>query len=242
MTEITRDIAAKVLEIVDAGLSMGIGKPLPGHMCVEAAVCYALGLPHGDDPGCVDEAVRNLKIRLNDATRWRDNADRARGLRRLAIAQLGSKGAIDSAEFARRVAGLVIRTCVPTALRSAAARNQNHAEPLRAASDRCEAEGTIEAVLAARATANAVYVANAAYAAYDAASAAYDAVYVANAAYAAYDAASAANAVYATYAANAVYVANAAALHSFAEGVVQVLVAMDAPGCAFLDLAPIGVE
>ena len=51
--EITQEIAAKVLEIVDAGLVGGVGKPVPGQMCVEAAVCYAMGLPHGDEPTCV---------------------------------------------------------------------------------------------------------------------------------------------------------------------------------------------
>jgi hypothetical protein len=30
-------IATKVLEVVDAGLVSGVGKPIPGQMCVEAA-------------------------------------------------------------------------------------------------------------------------------------------------------------------------------------------------------------
>ena len=45
---INRKVAKRVLEVVDAGLSSGLGNPKPGEMCVEAAVCYALGLPHGD--------------------------------------------------------------------------------------------------------------------------------------------------------------------------------------------------
>lgn len=51
--EITREIASKVLEVVDAGLVKGLGQPLPGQMCVEAAVCFAMGLPHSDEPTCV---------------------------------------------------------------------------------------------------------------------------------------------------------------------------------------------
>src|SRR5258708_5760559 len=90
--------AKKVLEVVDAGLSSGIGKSKPGSMCVEAAVCFALGLPHGDDPGCVSLALRELKIRLNDNP-WSSNEERAKGLRRLAVAQLGSKGELDEIEF-----------------------------------------------------------------------------------------------------------------------------------------------
>ena len=62
MIEITREIATKVLACVDAGLVHGVGRPVPGQMCVEAAVCYALGLPHGDDPKCVAPTLRRLKI------------------------------------------------------------------------------------------------------------------------------------------------------------------------------------
>ena len=43
MTQITREIAQKVLNTVDAGLTKGIGESIPGQMCVEAAVCFALG-------------------------------------------------------------------------------------------------------------------------------------------------------------------------------------------------------
>lgn len=76
--EITRNIAAKVLQTIDAGLSHGLGRQEPGQMCVEAAVCYALDLPHGDDPGCVAASLRSLKIRLNDSS-WSSNAVRASG-------------------------------------------------------------------------------------------------------------------------------------------------------------------
>jgi hypothetical protein len=67
---ITAEVAQKVLDVVDAGLVRGVGEPVPGQMCVEAAVCYALGLPHGDDPACVSSALRGLKIRLNDSSLW----------------------------------------------------------------------------------------------------------------------------------------------------------------------------
>lgn len=91
-------IAAKVLEVVDAGLVSGIGRAEPGSMCVEAAVCYAMGEPHGDMPRCVLSAIRNLKIAINDDDVWITNygdddgskAVRSEALRRLAIAQLGS--------------------------------------------------------------------------------------------------------------------------------------------------------
>lgn len=84
----TEAIARKVLETVDAGLVKGLGLPIPGKMCVEAAVNYAFGLPHGDSPSCVGAAVRAFKIRLNDSA-WPTDKDRTEGMRKLAIAQLG---------------------------------------------------------------------------------------------------------------------------------------------------------
>src|SRR5690348_10879298 len=118
-TEITPEVARRVLEVVDCGLVRGVGVAEPGKMCVEAAVCYALNLPHGDNPQCVSPALRSLKIRLNDSS-WSSDQARARGLRRLAVAQLGSAGVLDDREFTKRVAALAIRTCVPAALRAAA--------------------------------------------------------------------------------------------------------------------------
>ena len=96
--KLSRAIARKVLSIVDAGLVDGKGNPIPGQMCVEAAVCYALGLPHGDNPPCVGQAVRAFKIRLNDSE-WSSAQARAAGMRKLAVAQLGSD-TVDQAKFA----------------------------------------------------------------------------------------------------------------------------------------------
>lgn len=56
--ELNLDIAKKVLATVDAGLVLGMGESVPGQMCVEAAVCFAYGLPHSDNPPCVGHAVR----------------------------------------------------------------------------------------------------------------------------------------------------------------------------------------
>lgn len=197
--EINRELAAKVLEIVDAGLVKGMGRPEPGKMCVEAAVNYAMGRPHGDDPSCVSPALRRLKITLNDKN-WSSTAARARGLRRLAIAQLGSRDTLDEKEFVRRVAESVVRKQVPIALRAAASKQKDDGkrEALLAAAERCEKEGTREAALGAK---------KAADAAADAAPAKRD-----------------------------------EKLAEFAEDVVQILVDMKAPGCEWLDLAPLSAE
>ncbi len=227
--EITRDIAIKVRDTVDAGLSHGLGDPVPGQMCVEAAVCYALGLPHGDDPACVSPVLRRLKIGLNDRP-WSSPQARAHGLRRLAVAQLGSAGAIDDGEFMRRVAEITIRKAVPIGLRVAVKRNPTHAKALEAAAVRCEREGTREACQHAREIASDAYAAasDATYAAYAAAT------YAAYAATAATDAASAA-----TAAATAAARTCDRVLADYAEWVVQILIQMNAPGCQFLDLVPV---
>ena len=85
-------------------------------MCVEAAVCFALGLPHGDKPDCVAPSLRALKIRLNDLD-WSCNQARAKGLRELALLQLGSKENLDEVEFVKRVAMLVVNKYLPPILR-----------------------------------------------------------------------------------------------------------------------------
>ncbi len=183
---LTEPLARKVLEVVDAGLVAGMGQPVPGKMCVEAAVCYAQGLPHSDKPSCVAPALRELKIRLNDA-RWSSDEARTKGLRRLAIAQLGSAGALDEREFAKRAATLSIRTAVPAALRAAASLfkpQSEHKQKLLDAADLCERDANAAATAAERA---------------DAAYAAADAAYASDAAYAASDASYASDAYAAAY-------------------------------------------
>ncbi|MES2367758.1 MAG: hypothetical protein V4563_17915, partial [Pseudomonadota bacterium] len=149
--KINKALARKVLEIVDHGLSHGLGKQEPGKMCIEAAVCYAMGLPHSDTPPCVSRAVRALKIRLNDS-KWSSDIARAKGMRRLAIAQLGTADAIDDKEFVKRVVHLVISKMVPRALRYAAKvqKKQEHKDALEAAAVECERNPCRESALAAK--------------------------------------------------------------------------------------------
>jgi hypothetical protein len=183
--EITEDIAKKVLAVVDAGLVSGLGIQEPGKMCVEAAVCYALGLPHGDNPPCVGSAVRAFKIRLNDSA-WSSNKARTAGMRKLSIAQLGSNK-INQHEFSRLLAEQVIRQIVPIAMRSAASicKDTAKAMGMELAAIRCEEEGTEDAARTAQQAAYAYAAANAAAANANAnatANAAYAAAYAANAA------------------------------------------------------------
>jgi hypothetical protein len=224
MQVIDAAVAKKVLGLLDHGLTSGLGEQEPGKMCVEAAICYALDLPHGDDPGCVLRPLRYLKIKINDA-RWSSNMARAKGLKRLALAQLGSDK-LDAKEFAQRVATMTIRIYVPLALRAAASRkgNAKHKEALEAAAELCEKEPTRESARKAREVARTAYAAAAAYAT----------AYAAADAYAAAAAAAAADA-YAADAADADATSDSV-LASFCEQVVGILIEMKAPGCQWLGL------
>jgi hypothetical protein len=234
--------ARKVIEVVSCGLTNGKGNPRPGEMCVEAAVCYAFGLPHGDDPPCVGQAVRAAKIQLNDSN-WSSNDARAKGMIRVAVAQLGSN-TIDQVKFATVLAELTIRRIVPGALRTAAKLHTvlEHQQKLNAAANRCEAEGSYDAASDA-----ARYAASAADAAGDAARYAASAADAAgDAARYAADAASAADAAGdAAYAADAAgdaarYAASDAAcdeiLTLMAAIIEEALVLCKSPGCKWLFL------
>lgn len=127
-----------------------MGKPIPGQMCIEAAVCFAYGLPHSDNPPCVGYAVRSMKISLNDS-KWSSNTARTAGMRALSVAQLGSD-AIDQVAFMKLVAEGLIRRVAPMALRAAASlQPEPHKAKLLAAADRCERDGNAAAADAAAA-------------------------------------------------------------------------------------------
>jgi hypothetical protein len=224
--EITQEIAQKVLDTVNVGLVQDIGDPIPRQMCVEAGICYAMGLPHDDNPLCVSPALLNLKIILNDSN-WSSKSVRASGLRELALLQLGTAGVLDEIEFAKKLVLLVINKCLPPMLRNF---NMNQQ------ADACELAKDLDtAHSAARASCDVYGIAlaavhSAAHAAYTICSAV---VYGASSAtvYAACD-----------YAYNAAYDAVCSSpmddntLLSFPKDVAEILIAMKVPGVQWLSL------
>ena len=218
----TKKHARKIVELLSHGLVSGLGRPEPGQMCVEAAVCYALGLPHDDDPKCVGNAVRSAKIQLNDSG-WSSNIARANGMQRIAVAQLGSNE-IDQVAFAQTLAESTIKVIIPMALRSAASVcKDKHKEALLSAATKCEIEGSEGAARAASDAASyaASYAAGAAGAARDAARAASAASYAASAA---------------SYAAGAASDASDAVLIVMAKNIEQALIEHKSPGVKWLDI------
>ena len=142
-TKPTKRIVLKILEVLKHGLVKGIGKPQPGQMCVEAAICYAYGLPHGDEPPCVGYAVRAFKVQLNDCN-WSSNAARAEGMKLLAIAQLGSD-ALDQMAFGKLMFLRSTQTLMPFVFRREAKKlpEAKQHEMLEWA-DKCETVTTFE--------------------------------------------------------------------------------------------------
>ena len=130
------DLIPKFDDILSRGLCVGVGDR-DGQMCIEAAICAAMDLPHGDEPDCVAKSVRSYKITLNDSS-WSSAAARARGLRNLGIAQIGSRGVVDDQEFAKRLAEQTIRELIPTLFREVFPDRQECLD----AADRCASEGT----------------------------------------------------------------------------------------------------
>jgi len=143
------DFVAKFDAILARGLSIGLGDR-DGTMCIEAALCAALGEPyHHDHPPRVAHSVRGFKIRLNDSSQWVSPQTRALGLRNLGLAQVGSAGVVDDGEFARRVVERTIRVLIPDLFRRFPDRD------MLAAATRCEAEGTTGAAASAASAASA---------------------------------------------------------------------------------------
>jgi hypothetical protein len=213
---LNEDLAVKVLRTVDAGLVQGLGKAEPGMMCIEAAVCYAMGLPHSDNPTCVGSAVRTFKIRLNDAS-WSSPAARAAGMRKLAVAQLGSD-AIDQRKFSNLVVLKTINKLLPVIFRDVAEKlTGERKESLQVFASKMEEAYSLEegkkVVMAAK---------NAADAAYAAAVAAADATYATYVAY--------------YYAARAATVDTDKYLLLSAEIGLSALKELNSPGCEYLYL------
>ena len=241
-------VLAKFDEALGRGLCVGKGDR-NGQMCIEAAICYALDLPHGDDPACVTSSVRSFKIKLNDSSRWTSPASRAKHLRNLGIAQIGSKGVVDDKLFSTILVKQVIQKLIPTLFRDLypnkwvdlvnACEKEGSQKAARALAN-AAVDAAVDAAAYADAAAAVAANAAAAAAAADTANAAVDAAAYAAAAVAANAANAAAAAVDAAYAAaNAKrkshdpekYLILAASL------ALDVLKELKSPGCAWLEVS-----
>ncbi len=143
--------------LLKRGLSKGVGRR-DGKMCIEAAICTILNLPHGDEPGCVASSVRSFKITLNDAN-WSSDEARAAGLRDLGLAQLGSLGVVDDRDFCRAMAERTTRVLIPKLFREVLADD----EKCLAAALECESNPSQASAAWAARDASAAWAARAAW-------------------------------------------------------------------------------
>lgn len=100
--KITKDIIEKVLNIITGGLENGAGNNL-NTFCVQQAVSKACNhIEYNDHPiFCVDDQVVSFGIRMNDRG-WSSRKARADGMRRFAVAELGSNK-VNGNEFMAKV-------------------------------------------------------------------------------------------------------------------------------------------
>lgn len=90
--EWTKEELKKLTDTIGKGLVSGLGNPIPGQMCIEAAICFAKDLPHGDSPPCVHRLDRDISVALNDHYGWKNDKERAKYLMPIALAQLNTVG------------------------------------------------------------------------------------------------------------------------------------------------------
>jgi hypothetical protein len=208
------ETVAEILSAIDAGLVHGsVAADLPGQTALWGAIRSVSRSTR------IAEPLVRLSVRLNDAY-WSSTAERAKGLRRLAIAQLDSGKSFDDAEFGRRVIDLLAGEIVPVALRSVS---------LLGAADLCERERTVESIKDARVVLQSQPDSYATRHAVDSCTFALGTVA---------DVALAVDAAEMAAAADA-FMRNAgrdAVLARFAEGVVQILIGMRAPGRRWLGM------
>jgi hypothetical protein len=141
-TEINELVCTRILGVVDYGLCKGLGEPVPGNMCVEAAINYAFSNEHSDDAHCESQYLREFKISINDLD-WSSNESRAKGLRRLAIASLGTDENFDGEEFKNKQSRLLISKYFVNILKFAARRvRPEYKSSILRAALRCERYGT----------------------------------------------------------------------------------------------------
>ena len=222
MSDYTK-VVEKLIEIIPQGLVEDLGVPVAGRMCVEAAVCYALGLDHSDNPPCVGAAVRNFKIKLNDSA-WSSKEARAEGMLKIAVAQLGSNS-LDQQEFAQRLTMKIVNRLLPEVYSEVLPDYQTEylktATTIEEAKEAADAAASDAYTAADASDASDAYIAAAAAAAY--AADASDAAYAAAAA-AAYAAAAAPNQNHDKY------------LKMAADICLEVLQEMGSEGCDYLTM------
>jgi len=113
---INQKLVNKINSLLDKGITYGLSEDRKlRKMCLEQVISYALGEGFTDEPSYVGKQVRRFVICLNDQF-WSSASARAEGMRKLAIAQLGSDS-LDQKEFRDKLLFAVITKMLPAMFR-----------------------------------------------------------------------------------------------------------------------------
>lgn len=105
----------QLLYQIDGGLTHGMGGGGRSNMCVQHAVNHVMGRGRSDDvTWCALNEINSFGIHLNDC-RWTSKRARADGLRRLAVAELGSNK-VNKAELAQSIRRKYVNHMLPQQL------------------------------------------------------------------------------------------------------------------------------
>src|SRR5512135_2834717 len=101
--QITDKMVQKLLKLIDQGLTHGAGQfQDDGDFCVQQAVNKATQSGTSDHPSCVTNEITQFGIGLNDTFNGSDK-ERAKILKRFAVAELGSRGVVSGFAFQNKV-------------------------------------------------------------------------------------------------------------------------------------------
>jgi hypothetical protein len=216
--------------ILSRGLCRGMGTS-DGQMCIEAAITQALDLPLSDVPNCVTQEIRDFNISLN-VKGWSSPHARAKHLRDLGIAQIGSLGVVNGKEFLRHLQRKIIGVLLPDLFRKVF----NNKKDILLLVQACEQEPTVKNCQLLEYATYATYSAYSAYAGLLGLRAVHAANAAKNAAKNAADAANAASSANIVY--NTTCFASAANPNYYfimcADLALEVLKGLKSPGCEWL--------
>lgn len=124
-------------KILTRGLCCGLGHS-EGQMCIEQAITVVLNLPFSDRPTkCVTDEIIDFKISLNDKG-WSSPENRAKHLRNIGLAQIGSKGIVNGQEFLQKLQIKIIGRLIPDLFRTFGSKG------MLVVADICENASTVE--------------------------------------------------------------------------------------------------
>lgn len=146
--EVTETLVRNLIATINPGLARFCNKENPQDKDLRAAIVAALGAEAYWLNSLISPAVAAFD--LCDAN-WSTDQARAKGLMRLAVAQLGSYGALDQSGFVHNVVNIATIHMLPKALRQVAGVlvSPSLRHELEYAADNCECLPELDAAIAA---------------------------------------------------------------------------------------------